>query len=401
MGIGGAVLTPSSLSILRDIYDPRELGTAIGIWGTAGTIVAGVGPALGGVLADWEWRSVFWINTPLAVAFFLLALRWAPESRNLDADRHVDVTGLAALVGGLTAVTLALIQGEQWGWKSLPVIVLLAGGVVLIVAFVFIERRVRNALVDFALFRHRNFLGANVTVFALDFIFAALLFFLPLYLQELLGYSALKAGLLLLPLSAAMAIALPSGGKIADRIGTKIPITVGLVLAAIGSYLLTRLGVTSDYSRLWPSMVLLGIGFGLALTPLNIAAITAVPRATAGVAAGILTTIGGLGGVFGIALTGGLFQEQQDRHLDDLLAKAGVHVSDSTERTLSAYLSGSSEAQAEVDRFTGATKEAVIDAIHDSFVFGIANVMWLCAGLAIASAIFTALVMRRSQPESA
>jgi EmrB/QacA subfamily drug resistance transporter len=398
MGVGAAILTPASLAILRQTFELKQLGMAIGIFGTAGTIIAGVGPALGGILTQWEWRSVFWINVPIAVVFFLLAWRSTPESRSPDADRHIDYTGLAALVMGLTAVSLALIQGQTWGWKSTPTIGLLAAGIGMLVLFVLIEARVRNALVDLALFRHRNFTGAQVTVFALNFVLAAVLFFMPLYLQELLAYTPIKTGLLLLPMSATMAIGLLSGGKIAERVGVRIPITVGLVLTAAGTFLLTRLSVTDDYTRLWPALLVIGGGVGIALTPLNMAAITAVPRAASGLAAGILTTIAGLGGVFGVALTGGIFQEEQDRKLDQQLADHGLHLGDSVERTLSGYLAGSSAAKDELAKFTGNTRGVVVDAIHDSFVFGIANVMWLAAGLSLVSALFTALVMQRRPP---
>ena len=401
MGVGAAILTPASLSIVRVSFPVERLGTAIGIWGTAGVIVAGIGPALGGILTAWEWRAVFWINVPIAVGFLALAWFATPESRDPKAERTVDVTGLAMLVLGLSTVSLALIQGQQWGWTSAPTIALLVTGLALLAAFGVIEPHVRNALIRFSFFRHRNFLGANVTLFALNFALAAVLFFIPLYLQELLDYTPLKTGLLLLPLSAMMAVGLPLGGKLAERIGPRLPITLGLFLSAGGAYLLSRLTVTSDYSRLWPAMLLLGGGFGLALTPLNMAAMTAVPRATSGAAAGILTTIGGLGAVFGVALSGGIFQEEQDRHMDKLLGETGPQLSESSQRTLTGLLAGSSKANDELAKFTGAAHDNIVRAVHDSFVFGIANVMWLSAGLAIATAIFTALFMRPTRPAEA
>ena len=398
MGVGAAILTPASLSILRNVFEEDELGTAVGIWGAMGTIVAGIGPALGGVLTDWEWRSVFWINVPIAAVFFLLALTSTPESLEPDADRHVDVLGLTTLVAGLTSLSLALIEGQVWGWSSTPTLVLFVAGAALLIAFGVIEPRVRNALVDFGLFRRRNFLGANVTVFALNFVLAALLFFLPLYLQELLLYTPLKSGVLLLPLSATMAIGLLSGGKIAEKVGTRIPITTGLLLTAFGSWLLTRLTTSSDYSRLWPAMLILGGGLGLTITPLNIAAITAVSRARAGLAAGLLTTIGGLGGVFGVALSGGLFQQQQDTKMDSLLAATGPQLGNGTERELLGILSGAPDAQKELAKFGATAQKHIVTAVHDSFVFGISRVMWLSALVSLACAVFTALVMRPRPP---
>ena len=142
-------------------------------------------------------------------------------------------------------------------------------------------------------------------------------------------------------------------------------------------------------------MLVLGGGLGLTLTPLNMAAITAVPRAKAGLAAGLLTAIGGLGGVFGVALSGGLFQERQDSGMDSILAQTGPRLSQSTEQELLGILSGAKDAQAELAKFSTANQERITTAVHDSFVNAIADVMWLSAGVALASAIFTALVMQR------
>ncbi len=240
MGVGAAVLTPASLSIITDAFEPAQRGTAIGIWAAASALVSGLGPALGGILAEWDWRSVFWINIPFAVVFFVMTLLAGRESRDPNADRHVDMAGLGTLAGGLTALTLVLNEGEAWGWTSPKSIILFVSAGVLLVLFFVLEPRARNPLVDFGFFRKRNYLGGNAALLAVNFALAAVLFFIPLYMQEVLGYSVVRAGALLLPLSATLVIALPAGGPISTRLGPRIPIVLGLILTALGCYLLTR-----------------------------------------------------------------------------------------------------------------------------------------------------------------
>ena len=214
MGVGAAVLTPASLSIITDAFEPAQRGTAIGIWAASSALVSGLGPALGGILAEWDWRSVFWINIPFAVVFFVMTLLAGRESRDPNVDRHVDMAGLGTLAGGLTALTLVLNEGQAWGWTSIKSIILFVAAGVLLVLFFVLEPRARNPLVDFGFFRKRNYLGGNAALLAVNFALAAVLFFIPLYMQEVLGYSVVRAGALLLPLSATMVLAL--AGRRAD-----------------------------------------------------------------------------------------------------------------------------------------------------------------------------------------
>src|SRR6266511_4014678 len=232
MGVGAAILTPASLSIITDAFEPAQRGTAIGLWASASALVSGVGPALGGVLADWDWRTVFWINVPFAVVFFAITMLAARESRDPNAERKIDIAGLATLAAGLTALSLVLNQGQSWGFLSTKSIALFVIAGVLLITFGVIEPRTRNALVDFGFFRKRNYTGGNAALFAANFILAAVLFFLPLYMEVLLHYSPLKAGVLLLPLSATLVICLPLGGPISERVGPRIPIAAGLVVSA-------------------------------------------------------------------------------------------------------------------------------------------------------------------------
>jgi len=398
MGVGAAVLTPASLSIITNAFEPEQRGTAIGLWAAAGALSSGVGPALGGLLANWEWRSVFWINIPFAILFFVMTLVAGRESRDPNADRHVDTVGLGTLAGGLTALSLVLNEGQTWGFTSTKSIILFAVAGVLLAAFFIFEPRAPNPLVDFGFFRKRNFVGGNAALFADNFALAAILFFIPLYMQEVLGYSPLKAGVLLLPLSATLVVALPSGGPISERIGPRIPIVVGLALTALGCYLMTLIGPDSGYNELWPGLLVAGAGIGLALTPLNTAAMNAIRRIQHGAAAGILITMSGLGATFGIALTGAFFQTAQDSKSDQLLSKLNIGLTEAQERTLSGLLAGSSEAKTELHTFPKPQQDAITHALKQGFTDGLGQVMWLSLGVAIAGMIVVALVMQRSAP---
>ena len=397
MGVGAAILTPASLSIITDAFEPAQRGTAIGLWAAASGLTSGVGPALGGILADWEWRSVFWINVPFAAVFFVMTIVAARESRDPDADRRIDVAGLATLAAGLTALSLVLNEGQSWGFGSTRSIILFAAAAGLLGAFLLIEPRTRNPLVDFGFFRKRNYTGGNAALLAANFILAAVLFFLPLYMQEVLGYSPLKSGLLLLPLSATMVVFLPLGGPISERVGPRLPIAAGLLLSAVGGYLFTHIDGSSGYNELWPAMLVLGAGVGLCLTPLNTAAMNAIRRAEHGAAAGVLVTMSGLGAMFGIAVSGALFQTVKDHKSDDLLAKVGVSI-ESSERRLEGLLAGAKDATAALKKFGQTQQDHIVHAIRQGFTDGLGAVMWLSVGVCVAGVVLVLLVMQRSAP---
>jgi EmrB/QacA subfamily drug resistance transporter len=194
-GVGGALLMPSSMAILTNVFTGTGRGMAAGMWGAATELISGVGVVVGGVLTDkLDWRWIFVVNIAVAAVMVLLALRGSPESRDPTVHRAVDFPGVVLVASALTALTLALTEGSTWGWGSAATIGLLIGCAVLFAAFVVVQRRSEHPLVDFAFFRHRNFSGSMVVIFVMDFSFGALLFFLPLYFQELLGYRRSRRG---------------------------------------------------------------------------------------------------------------------------------------------------------------------------------------------------------------
>lgn len=271
----------------------------------------------------------------------LAGVRGAAESYDETASRQIDYRGLALSAAGLGAITLALNEAPTpWALGSAKFVLVLAGGVLLLAGFALVERRIRDPLIDLAMFARRNLTGASIVVFVLDFAFGAVLFFVPLYLEEVLGFDALKAGLLLLPASVTMMIAMPFGGRLFERLGPVPPIVAGMALAGVAMLLLGNISTSTHYADLWPPLALLGLGIGSALTPMNLAALNAMPARNHGAVAAIITTFGGLGATFGVALSGAVFEVLQTDRTVTAAANRGVQLTDAGARTLDGLLAG-------------------------------------------------------------
>lgn len=402
-GIGGAMLMPSSMSILTNVFTGARRGLAIGMWGAATELVSGIGVVIGGVLTgDLSWRWIFGVDVLVAVLIALLALGWTPESRDPNASRRVDLMGTLLSVAALTSLTLALIQGATWGWGSLPIVALLVASVVLFAGLAVAERRAPEPLVDFSFFRSRNFTGATTSVFVIDFSFGALLFFLPLYFQEILGYSPIETGVLLLPLTGLMVVASPLGGKVAARTGPRPPIVFGLALMAIAIFWISApLTLSTTYSELWLPTAIMGFGIGLALTPMNLAAMNAVSRDHAGAAAGFLVTLSGLGATLGVAVTGALFQELQTQRTVEKVGQAGVGIGRAEAQELVGVLAGSPHGEKTIAAVAGGHVKAVEEAVREAFVSALGTSLELSAFLVLVGVGLALVLLRRSQPADA
>jgi EmrB/QacA subfamily drug resistance transporter len=397
IGAGAAILTPASLGLITAAFSTTQRGTAIGIWGAAGALTSGVGPALGGILTDQlSWRWIFWIQIPIAVVMVAVTLVSTPESRDPEAVRQIDWGGVLCVAAGMGALTLALVEGSTWEWTSPRVAGLLVGSVVVFAGLGLLERRLRYPLVDFAFFRHRNYTGSNIGLLILNFALASMLFFLPLYLQEYLGYSPLKCGLLLLPASGLMVVGLPLGGPISDRVGPLLPIAAGLGLTAVGMFMLSRITTTSGYGDVWPGMAVAGLGVGLALTPINTGAINAIRKAKSGAAAGILVAVSGIAMVLGVAVSGAVYTEGQEHKVAQQLAEAGLRISSTAQKNLTGLLAGAPSAKRSLATYDAATRVRITHAVHDGFIYGISRAFLVSAVVSLAGVAIAAMLMRRS-----
>jgi predicted MFS family arabinose efflux permease len=301
------------------------------------------------------------------------------------------------LVVGLTSLTLALIQGPQWELDSAPTLTMFAVGVVVLAWFVHLERRDAVPLLELELLRVRDFVGGVIVKLGVNFALAAFLFFMSLYLQEVLGYTPEQAGWGLLPLTAPFVAFVPVGSRLGERFGARMPILVGLAIAIASFVLVARVGTHMHYVAVLPSILLLGIGAGLVVTPMNAAPINAIPQRQHGEAAAILQTTTGLGSVLGIALGGALFQEMHERRLTDFLGRRSI--SESTQHELSGVLVHSPPAQRALDRFDTETASTIVRGIREAFVFGVSTTMWLSAAV-LAAGMVAALALLRPMPSS-
>ena len=306
-GVGAALMMPGTLSIISNAFPPEERGRAIGIWAGVSAIALAIGPLVGGWLTeDVSWRAIFFLNLPVAAGAIVVTLFATEESRDHTVGRQVDYPGIAALTVGLTALVLALVEGNAWGWGSIEILSLLALSVVSLVGFVRIEQRSAAPIVDFAFFRSRQFVGVNVVAFLVTFAMFAMFFFIALYMQNFLGYSPLEAGVRFLPTTLVVMVAGPIAGRLSDRIGPRALMTAGLAIVAASLAWQSRLDVDTGFGYLLPAFVAMGLGMGLVMSPMSAAAMNAVDRTKAGVASGTLSMSRMVGGTFGVAALGAL-----------------------------------------------------------------------------------------------
>jgi EmrB/QacA subfamily drug resistance transporter len=303
-GVAGALLTTSSLSLLRSTFDEEHQGRAIGLW-TAGTsAVSLAGPPLGGALVEWaSWRWLFFLNVPLAVGAVVLAsLGRRPEPAGADRDGKLDVGGAALVTVAIGSLTYALVEaGEQrlstLAW-ALPLAI--AAGL----AFVLVERRTSTPLLPLSLFRERDFVLVNVATLLVYSALAGSTFYLVLFLQSVVGYTAFEAGLLLVPSTVILLVLSPRFGRLGDRYGPRPFLVAGPTLTAAGMLLWLRVDDRSLWDGLLPGLLLFGLGLSMVVAPITSAALNVAPREHAGLAAGVNSTFSRLGSLLAIALLG-------------------------------------------------------------------------------------------------
>jgi EmrB/QacA subfamily drug resistance transporter len=303
-GVGAALMIPESLALITAVFPPSGRGRAIGTWAAASAITMAAGPVLGGWLTEsFSWRYVFWINVPLAVIVLLLAHLAIPESRSEGATDRPDFLGSSCITIALGLIVAALIQIPRSG-ASLGALAMLGAGALLLIAFVFVERRAAAPVAPPRLFAKRTFVVANLYAFLLYGALGAALLFVPFALQQA-AYTPLRTGLALLPTIALIAVGSPFAGALATRIGTRIPLVAGAVIAAAGFGLFVRLGADAPYfDTVLPATLVLGIGLAIAIAPLITAAMSSADPGDVGAASGINNSVSRVGNLVAIAVLG-------------------------------------------------------------------------------------------------
>jgi EmrB/QacA subfamily drug resistance transporter len=303
--VGGSMLNPVAMAIVTNVFtDPKERAKAIGLWGSVFGLSVALGPVIGGVLVDSVgWRGVFWVNIPFGIAALALTARYVPESR-AATRRSLDPFGQILVLLALVTVSYGIIEGPDLGWSSALIVACFAVAVVAITVLLAWSRRVAEPLIDLRFFRSLPFSGAALTAVTGMTAFAGFLFLITLYLQDVRGYSALTAGLCLVPMALLMAVSAPLCGRFIAAHGTRIPLVIAGTGITAGGVLLAFLTAASPVWYLLLSCMVLGLGMGWVNAPITNNAVAGMPRARAGTAAGIASTGRQVGSSLGVAVMG-------------------------------------------------------------------------------------------------
>jgi EmrB/QacA subfamily drug resistance transporter len=303
-GLGGALVSPAALAVLTTTFkEGRERTTALGVWSAVAVGGGAIGLLLGGVLTSaFSWQWVFFVNVPVGVIAIVLALRYVPESR-VETARGFDIAGAVSVTGGLALLVYALVNAQTAGWVSVTTLGLLAISAALLGSFLVLESRLRHPLVRLGIFRMRSITGSNAAMLLVAAGMFALFFFASIYVQEVLGYSALRAGLAFLPVTLGIVVGAGLSQQLIRRFGVRAVGLVGMCIAATGLILLSRIPVAGTYlGDLLPGLMIMAVGMGLTFVPITLIATTNVDDHDAGLASGLLNTSQQLGGAIGLAV---------------------------------------------------------------------------------------------------
>jgi EmrB/QacA subfamily drug resistance transporter len=320
--VGSAAMMPATLSILNFEFGKTGRGLALGIWGAVSGAANALGPVVGGLLVDnLSWHYIFLINIPIGIIAFIAAIFIVRESRDTNTNRHIDVPGILTISASLFCLTFALVQGQGYGWTSPVILGLFAAFAVLLAAFIFIELKQKNPLAQLRLFRNKTFAAGNIIGMLIMFGFLGVIFLLVLFMQVILGFSAIKAGLTIMPLPLSLLFVAPFAGKLTDKIGGRWILFAGTFLMALGIFLMSNLSATTQWMDLMLPFIVTGVGMGMVMAPVTTVVMASTPVEESGMGAGILSTMRQIGSVMGISVLGAILQSQLSNNINTALAR--------------------------------------------------------------------------------
>jgi len=387
-GLGAALMTPASGAIVMNAFAASERGKAMGVYSGVSMIFLALGPLIGGLLVEAiSWRAVFFVNLPVGIAMLVLAQTTLPR-RVPAAGGRIDWPGVPLLIGGVGALVLGLMQSQQWGWGSPAIIGLLATAAVLLPAFVWWELRAREPLVQLRLFRSGNFTADSIVIAAMQFGLMGVSVFGAIWVQDVLGFGPISAGLSLLPLTIPLLLLSVPSGRLYDRIGPRLPVAAGALLLGLSLIWAAVVLDQRDYAWLVPGYVLMGVGLALMITPTTTDALNAADPALRGQASGVVQTMRQVGGTIGIAILGTIVANVQHNQVTDWIA------ADPTQRA------GDADQIATLLANPGAAPSAaadpsVIAMLEDATTTAISASYWAAGAVSLLSAIVAVVVLRR------
>jgi EmrB/QacA subfamily drug resistance transporter len=381
-GAGAALMIPAALAIVVSAFPLGERGKALALFfGITGALTA-VGPLLGGYLTEWTWRSIFWINVPVAIVALVLTVRAKPSDARSPAP--IDWAGTALIAGGMGLAVLGLQQSSQWGWDSVATWGCIVAGLLLLAAFVRQELRTEHPLMDVRIFRNRGFSAANAVLFLLMMVFVPVFFFTSMYAQISLGEDASQAGLYLLVFFAGFGVASQWSGRIYDAKGVRAAVIPGCALAAVGFYLWA--GELDDFSLgdQWIYIVMAGAGVGFVLGPASTDALNRVASNRYGEATGINQTLRNFGASIGLAVLGTILITQNRSNIEDSLGSLGVpkERADAVADALSQSSGGASSSGSFGDA-TGRAAQRMFEAVQHDFAQSTQTIFYVMAGVMV------------------
>ena len=393
MGVGGAFIMPSTLSVLTNVFPAEERPKAIGIWAAVSGIGIAIGPVTGGLLIEhFSWGSVFLINVPIALGALLLSVPLVPESKD-PATPKLDPFGAALSIAGLTTLLWGIIEaGGAKGWGDPAVLSSFGLAIALLVAFAVWELHCESPMLNVRLFRNRNFSASSASIGLVFFALFGTIFFLTQYLQSVLGYEPLKAGAAIIPVSIGLIAAAPQAAKLTVKYGPRMVVATGLTLVATALVLLSTADAESSYSLIAAVLLILGSGMGLAMTPATEALMSSLPKEQAGVGSAMNDTVRQVGGALGVAVLGSLLTSQYRGDMDSattgLPAEASHAAGDSV-----------GGAMGVADRIGGGAGDALAGAAQVAFADAMSTTVLVAAGVALIGAVVAATVMPRKERE--
>jgi EmrB/QacA subfamily drug resistance transporter len=385
-GIGGAFMVPESLAIISAAFPEKERGRAIGTWAGFSALTTALGPVLGGWLVDTSsWRTIFFLNVPLGVLALAIAWRHVPESRDDSGDAGVDWIGGLLATLALSALAYCLTVESELGWSHPIVLATVLGCIPLFAIFIWWEARTRTPMMPLALFRSKEFSGANLLTLLLYFALSGAMFFVPFNLIGIQGYSATQAGAAFLPFTLIMGGLSRWSGALIESYDTRLPLTIGPIVVVIGLGLIALPGIGQSYwTGYFPAMSVLGLGMAIAVAPLTTVVMRAAGEKHSGVASGINNATARVAGMLAVALLGAIAAGDFKSSLEQRLTAA--HVSTQIQQSVLAEASKLAEAKAPA-QMRATERERITQLLHESFLHSFRMVMLITAALALLGAL--------------